>query len=85
MKPTEWEGRFLRKSTKVARQQCIHKREPRSIEKVVKSSKEDSKIEEKFEKSDTEVKVVDEQLKDQKEVPKLKASEMDDEEISQVG
>ena len=85
MKPTEWESRFHRKSTKAAREQCIHKREPRDIEKVTKVKKEDSKIEEKFKKSDTEVKLVHEQIKDQKEeVSELKETEIDDEEISQV-
>ena len=85
MKPTEWEGRFLRKSTKIARQECIHRREPRHIEKIVKSSKDVSKIEEKPKKSDTEIKVDDEQPKDQKEIQEPKTSEMDDEELSQVG
>ena len=85
MKPTEWESRFLRKSTKIARQECIHKREPRPIEKIKKPSKDVSITDEKPKESDTEIRVVDKQPKDQKEIKERKPSEMDDEELSQVG
>ena len=84
--PTQWETRFVRKSTKAAREHCIHKHEPRQPDKGIKGKK-GPPTKEKIAQGDKSVKNepnAKELTAEKAEEPEVKTQAEIDEEISQV-
>ena len=83
--PTQWETRFVRKSTKAARENCIHKHEPRQPDKGTKGKKSPSIKGKIAHKKAVENEPNANKLTVEKpEEPEVKSQAEIDEEISQV-